>query len=71
MSGLLITDEDVTENIISNEEINNEDTSCHDIEEAIRGENIIINWAESNLPISDILVLRNIREKVIFKKIIG
>ena len=48
MSGSLITDEDITENIISNEEINNEDTACHDIEEAIRGANIIINLAESN-----------------------
>ena len=51
MPGSLITDEDITENIISNEEINNEDSSCHDIEEPIRGANIIINWAESNLPI--------------------
>lgn len=40
-----------------------------DIDDALKGVNDALNWAESNLSISDILFLRNIREKMILKKL--
>ena len=58
----LITDGDIFDDINNDENDNDEGGSSTDTEEVLKCVNNVINWTESNLSISDISFLRNIRK---------
>lgn len=65
ISGTLITEDDIIEEIQNNKTDEYEDNAETNINEVVNCLNITIDYAESNFSIEEILFLRKLREKVI------